>query len=129
MRLGYSRDLHPDRPQVVVGLSADRVTGMPIGLTVNPGNTMVLTHFHDMFRHVLPFLSEHATIVFDNGAYTKDNATHRCAQLGFRHTSTSEQSSASANGSGRRLNAYRHRAEKDWNQKVNNSGMAWRQLS
>lgn len=74
VRSGHSRDLRPDRPQVTVGLSMDRDTGMPMGLTVNPGNTMDVTHFDDTFRQVLPLLPEHATIVFDNGAYSKDNA-------------------------------------------------------
>ena len=74
VRSGHSREHRPDRPQVTVGLSMDRGSGMPIGLTVNPGNILDLTHFHDTFRQVLPLLPEDATIVFDNGAYTKDNA-------------------------------------------------------
>jgi len=74
VRLGFSREKRPDRPQVTVGLSMDRDTGMPMGLTVNPGNTMDVTHFDDTFRQVLPLLPEHATVVFDNGAYSKDNA-------------------------------------------------------
>ena len=59
---------------MTVGLSMDRDTGMPMGLTVNPGNIMDVTHFDDTFRQVLPLLPEGATIVFDNGAYSKDNA-------------------------------------------------------
>lgn len=74
VRAGYSRDNRPDRPQVTVGLSMDRETGMPVGLTVNPGNTMDVTHFDDTFQQVLPLLPKDAMIVFDNGAYSKNNA-------------------------------------------------------
>lgn len=74
VRSGHSRDLRPDRPQVTVGLSMDRETGMPIGLTVNPGNMTDVTHFDSTFRQALPLLPEVATIVFDNTAYPKDNA-------------------------------------------------------
>ncbi len=37
VRVGYSRDHRPDRPQATIGLSMDRESGMPIGLTVNAG--------------------------------------------------------------------------------------------
>jgi len=74
VRVGYSRDHRPDRPQVTVGLSMDRDSGMPIGLTVNPGNMVDVTHFNDTFGQILPLLPKDATIVFDNGAYSKDNA-------------------------------------------------------
>ena len=74
VRVGYSRDHRPDRPQVTVGLSMDRDSGMPIGLTVNPGNILDVTHFDDTFRQVLPLLPKDAMVVFDNGAYSRDNA-------------------------------------------------------
>ncbi|MCK9323615.1 MAG: transposase [Candidatus Methanomethylophilaceae archaeon] len=74
VRVGYSRDHRPDRPQVTVGLSMDRDSGMPIGLTVNPGNILDVTHFDDTFRQILPLLPKDAMVVFDNGAYSKDNA-------------------------------------------------------
>jgi transposase len=74
VRVGYSRDRRPDRPQVTVGLSVDKESGMPIGLTVNPGNMLDVTHFSDTFRQISPLLSEDAMIVFDNGAYSKGNA-------------------------------------------------------
>jgi len=38
VRVGYSRDHRPDRPQATVGSSMDKGPGMPIGSTVNPGN-------------------------------------------------------------------------------------------
>ena len=74
VRVGYSRDHRPDRPQVTVGLSMDRDSGMPVGLTVNPGNILDVTHFDDTLKQVLPILPKDAMIVFDNGAYSMNNA-------------------------------------------------------
>lgn len=74
VRVGYSRDHRSDRPQVTVGLSMDRVTDMPMGLIVNPGNILDVTHFNDTFRQIVPILPEDAMIIFDNGAYSKDNS-------------------------------------------------------
>ena len=74
VRVGYSRDKRPDCPQVTVGLSVDGESGMPIGLTVNPGNILDKTHFKDTFEQIYPLLSKDAMIVFDNGAYTLENA-------------------------------------------------------
>lgn len=74
VRVGYSRDHRGDRPQVTVGLSMDRGTGMPVGLTVNPGNVLDVTHFSDTFGQIAHLLPDGAVIVFDNGAYSKDNA-------------------------------------------------------
>ena len=74
VRAGYSRDHRPDRPQVTVGLSMDGDSGMPVGLTVNPGNILDVTHFEDTMKQITPLLPKDAMIVFDNGAYSKDNA-------------------------------------------------------
>jgi transposase len=74
VRVGYSRDHRPDRPQVTAGLAMDRDSGMPIGLTVNPGNIMDVTHFDESFRQIRPLLRKDSMIVFDNGAYSRDNA-------------------------------------------------------
>jgi transposase len=74
VRVGYSRDKRPDRPQVTVGLSVDGESGMPVGLTVNPGNIVDKTHFKDTFEQIHPLLPKDAMIVFDNGAYSLDNA-------------------------------------------------------
>ena len=74
VRVGYSRDHRPDRPQVTTGLAMDRDSGMPIGLTVNPGNMMDVTHFEDSFDQIKPLLRKGSMIVFDNGAYSRDNA-------------------------------------------------------
>jgi len=56
VRVGYFRDHRPDRPQVTVGLSMDRGSGMPVGLTVNPGNFLDVTHFGDTLKQVRPLL-------------------------------------------------------------------------
>ena len=73
VRFGHSRDHRPDLPQVMVGLSVDKETGMPVGLTVNRGNMLDVTHFSLTFAQIRPFLDEGTMIVFDNGAYSKDN--------------------------------------------------------
>ena len=74
IRVGYSRDHRPDRPQVTVGLSMDKESGMPIGLTINPGNMMDVTHFNESINQILPLLRKDSMIVFDNGGYSMDNA-------------------------------------------------------
>ncbi len=52
----------------------DSGSGMPVGLTLNPGNILDVTHFSDSFNQIKAFLPENSTIVFDNGAYSKDNS-------------------------------------------------------
>ena len=74
IRVGYSRDHRPDRPQITVGLSMDKDSGMPIGLTINPGNMMDVTHFNESINQILPLLRKDSMIVFDNGGYSMDNA-------------------------------------------------------
>ena len=71
VRVGYSRD---HRPQVTIGLSMDRESGMPVGLTVNAGNILDVTHFEDTFGQIRHLLPEDAMIVFDNGAYSRKNS-------------------------------------------------------
>ena len=74
IKFGYSRDHRSDRPQINVGLSMDRDSGMPIGLTMMPGNVLDVTHFEDTFNQILPLLNRDSVIVFDNGAYSKKNS-------------------------------------------------------
>ncbi len=74
VRVGYSRDHRPDRPQVTIGLSMDRDSGMPVGLTINAGNILDVTHFEDTFGQIKHLLPEDAMIVFDNGAYSRKNS-------------------------------------------------------
>lgn len=73
VRFGHFRDHRPDRPQVVVVLSVDQESGMPVGMMVMPGNALNVTHFKETFRQMLPLLSEDAMIVFDNGVYSRTN--------------------------------------------------------
>lgn len=68
VRVEYSRDHRLDRPQVTAGLAMDRDAGMPIGLTVNPGNVMDVTHFDESFRQIRPLLRKDSMIMFDNGS-------------------------------------------------------------
>lgn len=63
VRVGYSRDHRPDRPQVTIGLSMDRKSGMPVGLTVNAGNILDVTHFEDTFGQIRHLLPEDAMVV------------------------------------------------------------------
>ena len=74
VREGYSRDHRPDRPQVTIGLSMDRESGMPVGLMVTAGNILDVTHFEDTFGQIRHLLREDAMIVFDNGAYSRKNS-------------------------------------------------------
>jgi len=74
IKFGHSRDHRPDRPQVNVGLSIDSDPGMPVGLSVMPGNVLDVTHFRESFSLIRPLLPENAMIVFDNGAYSRENA-------------------------------------------------------
>ena len=74
IKFGYSRDHRSDRPQINVGLSMDRDSGMPIGLTMVPGNILDVTHFEDTFKQISPLLNKDSVIVFDNGAYSKKNS-------------------------------------------------------
>jgi transposase len=74
VKFGYSRDHRSDRPQVNVGLSIDADSKMPVGLTVMPGNVLDVTHFSETYAQIRPLLPEDATIVFDNGAYSRENA-------------------------------------------------------
>jgi transposase len=52
----------------------DKESGMPVGLTVMPGNVLDVTHFSETFGQIRPLLPQNAMIVFDNGAYSKENA-------------------------------------------------------
>ena len=52
----------------------DRDSGLPIGLTVMPGDVLDVTHFRESFGQIRHLLPEDAMIVFDNGAYSMGNA-------------------------------------------------------
>lgn len=73
-RHGYSRDHRPDKKQITVGISQlCAPMNLPIGLTVQSGNTNDQTHFKKTFEQVQPALKEGSRIVFDKGAQSKDN--------------------------------------------------------
>lgn len=73
IRFGYSRDHRPDRPQVNVGLSIDKHSGMPIGLTIMPGNVLDVTHFSESLKQIRPLLPDDPMMILDAGAYSKEN--------------------------------------------------------
>ena len=71
---GYSRDYRPDKKQVTVGLvELASPINIPIGLTIQPGNTNDQAHFKKTFNQVQHCLRENSRIVFDKGAQSKDN--------------------------------------------------------
>lgn len=82
LRFGHSKDHRPDRPQICYGLTTDGTTGVPIGLTVVPGNVIDSTHFQQTFKQVKPFLDKDCLIIFDNGGYSDVNGK-MVTRLGF----------------------------------------------
>ena len=71
---GYSRAHRPDKKQITVGIS--QLCGpinIPIGLTVQTGNTNDQTHFKKTFLQVCDHLKPDSRVVFDKGAQSKDN--------------------------------------------------------
>jgi len=73
-KYGYSRDHRPDKKQVTVGLAElASPINIPIGLTIQPGNTNDQTHFKKTFNQVKRCLREGSRIVFDKGGQSKDN--------------------------------------------------------
>lgn len=69
VRAGYSRDHRPDRPQVTIGSSKDRESGMPVGSTVNAGNILDVTHFEDTFGQMVlaPERKQEMDVLFRQG--------------------------------------------------------------
>lgn len=69
VRVGYSRDHRPDRPQVTIGSSMDRGSGMPVGSTVNAGNILDVTHFEDTFGQMVlaPERKQEMDVLFRQG--------------------------------------------------------------
>ena len=83
VRVGHSRDHWLDKPQVTVGLSIDKVLRMPVGLTNMPGNVLDVTHFKETLAQIRALPSNDAIIVFDNGAYSKENSALLDGGMGF----------------------------------------------
>lgn len=71
---GYSRAHRPDKKQITVGISQlCAPINLPIGLTIQAGNTNDQTHFKQTFLQVCDHLKPGSRIVFDKGAQSKDN--------------------------------------------------------
>ena len=69
---GHSKDGHPEECQVMVGVAQlAKPLGVPIGLTVEPGNTHDGRHMLRTFGQVRNDLSEGSTMIFDAGANNK----------------------------------------------------------
>jgi transposase len=70
---GYSRDGHPEECQVMVGVSQlAKPVGVPIGMTVMPGNTHDGNHMLHTYEQVRRDLKEGSKMIFDAGASQKD---------------------------------------------------------
>ena len=65
---GYSRDHRPDRPQVTIGVAQDQRSQLPVGLSIQPGNTNDQTHFKKTYDQIKPGLRTGSVLVFDAGA-------------------------------------------------------------
>ncbi len=73
-KYGYSRDHRPDKKQITLGISelADPIN-IPIGLTVEPGNTNDQKHFEKTYLQVRDRLKEDSLVIFDKGANSITN--------------------------------------------------------
>jgi len=70
---GYSRDGRPEECQIMIGISQlSRPIGVPIGMTIMPGNTNDGRHMKTTYSQVCNDLSEDSTMIFDAGANRKD---------------------------------------------------------
>ena len=74
-KYGYSRDHRPDKKQITVGVSelADPIN-IPIGLTIEPGNTNDQIHFLKTYSQVAGKLKPDSLVIFDKGANSIKNA-------------------------------------------------------
>jgi len=74
-KYGYSRDHRPDKKQITVGVSelADPIN-IPIGLTIEPGNTNDQIHFLKTYSQVSRKLKSDSLVIFDKGANSIKNA-------------------------------------------------------
>jgi transposase len=72
-RYGYSRGHRPDKKQITLGLVQLAESGMPIGMTIKPGNTNDQSHFKHPFLQVSRHLKEGSLIVYDKGGNSKEN--------------------------------------------------------
>jgi transposase len=73
-KYGYSRDHRPDKKQITLGVSelAEPIN-VPIGLTIEPGNTNDQTHFEKTYLQVKDRLKPGSLVIFDKGANSITN--------------------------------------------------------
>ena len=70
--MGHSKDGHPEECQVTVGIAQlAKLMGVPIGLTVMPGNTHDGRNMMETFGQVKDDLTRGSTRIFDAGANNK----------------------------------------------------------
>jgi transposase len=73
-KYGYSRDHRPDKKQITLGISElASPINIPIGLTVEPGNTNDQTHFEKTYNQVKDRLKVESLVIFDKGANSLAN--------------------------------------------------------
>jgi transposase len=73
-KYGYSRDHRPDKKQITLGITelADPIN-IPIGLTIEPGNTNDQKHFEKTYLQVKDRLQRDSLVIFDKGANSITN--------------------------------------------------------
>ena len=71
IRFGHSKDHRPDRPQVSYGIAVDASTEMPLGMTIERGNSNDSVHFRRTLGLILKYLPKGARVTFDAGANSK----------------------------------------------------------
>ena len=73
-KYGYSRDHRPDKKQITLGITelADPIN-IPIGLTIEPGNTNDQKHFEKTYLQVKDRIKKDSLIIFDKGANSIEN--------------------------------------------------------
>ena len=73
-KYGYSRDHRPDKKQITLGVSElSEPINVPIGLTIEPGNTNDQTHFEKTYLQVKDRLKKGSLVIFDKGANSLTN--------------------------------------------------------
>lgn len=71
-QFGYSRDLRPDRKQVVVGLATDR-EGLPLASSLFPGSTMDVKTVKTMIERLSRLKVGRVIFVCDRGMVSEEN--------------------------------------------------------
>ena len=73
-KYGYSRDHRPDKKQITLGVTelAEPIN-IPIGLTIEPGNTNDQSHFKKTYSQVRDRLKPESLVIFDKGANSIKN--------------------------------------------------------